>query len=76
MELGDLENDAEIDAILWVGEPGMNGFLGVADVLCGDANPSGHLSDTYPANTASSPSMVNWAFIFTQTAHRLEKMLS
>lgn len=68
MELGDLENDAEIDAILWVGEPGMNGFLGVADVLCGDANPSGHLSDTYPANTASSPSMVNWGvYLYTNS---------
>ncbi len=68
MELGDLEKDEEIDAILWVGEPGMNGFLGVADILCGDVNPSGHLSDTYAANSASSPAMVNWGvYLYTNS---------
>lgn len=60
MELEDLKNDDEIDAILWVGAPGINGFKGVADVLSGDANPSGHISDTYAANSASAPSMVNY----------------
>lgn len=60
MELDELKNDEGIDAILWVGLPGMYGFLGVADVLSGDANPSGHLVDTYAVNAESSPAMVNW----------------
>ncbi|MCD8127505.1 MAG: glycoside hydrolase family 3 C-terminal domain-containing protein [Clostridiales bacterium] len=55
MEIDELKQDDEIDSILWVGLPGVNGFLGVADVLSGDKNPSGHLSDTYATNSASSP---------------------
>ena len=31
-----------------------------ADILCGDANPSGHISDTYAVNSLSAPSMVNF----------------
>ena len=42
MELGELKNDDNIDAILWVGQPGMVGFNGVADVISGAVNPSGH----------------------------------
>lgn len=60
MEIEELKTDAEIDSILWVGAPGMYGFLGVADVLSGDVNPSGHLSDTYAVNATSSPSLVNY----------------
>ena len=47
MEIQELKDDPEIGAILWTGLPGMNGFLGVCDVLSGDVNPSGHISDTY-----------------------------
>lgn len=60
VEIEELKQDDGIGAILWVGAPGMNGFLGVADVLSGDVNPSGHISDTYAVNSASSPAMVNY----------------
>lgn len=30
VEIDELKNDDEIGAILWAGEPGANGFLGVA----------------------------------------------
>ncbi|MBQ9361118.1 MAG: glycoside hydrolase family 3 C-terminal domain-containing protein [Lachnospiraceae bacterium] len=60
LEIDELKKDAAIDAILWVGAPGMNGFLGVADVLSGDVNPSGHISDTYAVNSTSSPAMMNF----------------
>ena len=59
IEIEDLKNDDEIGAILWTGEPGMVGFLGVADVLSGTVNPSGHITDTYAVNSASAPAMVN-----------------
>ena len=59
MEIEELKNDDGIDSILWVGLPGISGFLGVADVLSGEANPSGHLTDTYAVNVTSAPSMVN-----------------
>lgn len=60
MEIETLKNDSEIDSILWVGAPGALGFLGVADVLSGDANPSGGLSDTYAVSSVSSPAMQNF----------------
>ncbi len=60
MEIRELKEDAEIDSILWIGAPGMYGMLGVADVLAGDVNPSGHLPDTYVTNVTSNPAMVNF----------------
>ncbi len=60
MELDELEEDDGIDAILWVGCPGNYGFIGVANVLAGKANPSGRLTDTYAASTTSAPAMVNY----------------
>lgn len=60
IEIEELKEDEEIDSILWTGLPGMYGFLGVADVLSGEANPSGHISDTYAVNSTSAPSMVNF----------------
>lgn len=60
MEIDELKNDAGINSILWTGEPGINGFLGIADVIAGNVSPSGHLPDTYAKNATSSPSMVNF----------------
>lgn len=68
MEIEELKQDADIDAILWVGAPGMYGFLGVADVLCGDVNPSGHLPDTYAVSSVSSPAMQNFGlYLYTNS---------
>ncbi len=47
-----------IDAALWIGCPGEKGFTGVANILTGKANPSGHLVETYAANSLSSPAAV------------------
>lgn len=66
MEVEELKTDDGVGAILWVGAPGMYGFSGVADVLSGDVNPSGHLSDTYAVNSATAPAMVNWG-VYTYT---------
>lgn len=69
MEIDELKYDDEIDAILWVGEPGIVGFKGVADVLSGDANPSGHIADTYAVNSTSAPSMVNFGvYLYTNSS--------
>ena len=45
MEIANLEDDPDIDAILWIGYPGAYGFYGVADVLNGTVSPSAHLGD-------------------------------
>lgn len=69
VELGELKNDAGIDAILWVGQPGMVGFNGVANVLSGAVNPSGHLPDTYAANINSDPSTKNFGvYLYTNNS--------
>lgn len=59
MELGFLDNP-DISAALWIGEPGDNGFLGVASLLSGKTNPSGRLADTYAYNAESAPSYANF----------------
>lgn len=63
MELGDLENNDNVDAILWIGFPGNFGMNGVADVLCGDVSPSGALPDIYASDSTSSPAMANFGVI-------------
>ena len=64
MEIADLKNDPAISAIVWAGLPGAYGFRGVADVLTGAVNPSGHISDTYAVNSTSAPSMQNFGLFF------------
>lgn len=48
-----------VDAVLWIGCPGEKGFTGVANILAGNANPSGRLVDTYAVNSLSSPAAAN-----------------
>lgn len=60
MEIDEIKNNDGVDAILEVGLPGGYGFYGVADVLSGEANPSGHLSDTYVVTNANSPAAQNF----------------
>lgn len=47
------------DSILFIGYPGHQGFTGVAEILKGDVNPSGHLADTYATDSLSAPAVVN-----------------
>ncbi len=47
-----------IDAVLWVGYTGGWGLNGVADILVGNANPSGRLVDTYCYDNTTNPAMV------------------
>ena len=47
------------DAILYIGFPGHQGFVGVAEILTGVVNPSGRLVDTYATDSLSAPACVN-----------------
>ncbi len=50
----------KIDACLWIGAPGQYGMNAVAQILCGDVNPSGRFVDTYAASSLSAPAMQNF----------------
>ena len=76
MEIEELKDDPEIDAILWVGDPGVNGFLGICDVLSGDIAPSGRLVDTYASSSTSSPAMVNFGVYLYTTNSFADKGIS
>lgn len=59
IEIAELENDPEINSILWIGFPGCYGMLGVADILSGKVSPSGALTDIYATYNLSAPAMQN-----------------
>lgn len=56
MEL-DWLDDYDVDACVLAGVPGVTGYEGVANVLAGQVSPSGHLVDTYAANSLSAPAV-------------------
>lgn len=58
IELGALD-DYGVDAALWIGLPGSTGMVGVVNVISGDVSPSGHLTDTYAADSLSAPAVMN-----------------
>lgn len=60
IELGEIEQEEYgVDACLWIGHPGEAGLVGVAQVLTGEVNPSGHLVDTYAYDMSTMPSFYN-----------------
>ncbi|MCD8160601.1 MAG: glycoside hydrolase family 3 C-terminal domain-containing protein [Clostridiales bacterium] len=54
------DNEYSVDACLWIGDVGISGINAVAEILCGDVNPSGSLVDTYCYDNYSSPAMANF----------------
>ena len=60
MEVEELKQDDAVDCVLWIGTPGAYGTYGIAQLLKGDALPSGHLPDTYAVNSALSPAAQNF----------------
>ncbi|MBR3178126.1 MAG: glycoside hydrolase family 3 C-terminal domain-containing protein [Clostridia bacterium] len=74
VEIAELKNDPEIDAILWIGAPGAYGMLGVADILCGKVSPSGGLFDIFAAKNMSAPAMQNMGnFGYTNAAELITR---
>ncbi len=60
MELGVLENNDLVDAVLWIGSPGETGFLAVGELLNGTVSPSGRTVDIYPSDFTKDPTYVNF----------------
>lgn len=57
MELGFL-SEYDVDAALLTGTCGAFGCTAIAEILAGTVNPSGHVVDTYAANSVSAPAVL------------------
>ncbi len=55
-----MSGEYEVDGIAYIGIPNDYQFTGIAQVLTGKANASGHLADTYAYDTAVNPAMQNF----------------
>lgn len=60
LELGYLEEFPQIKSVLWVGTPGPFGTKSLGNVLAGNLNPSGRLTDTYVYDNDSAPATENF----------------
>ena len=66
MELGEVQNDDAIDAILWIGYDGQSGLTAVGEILKGEKldgtkiSPSGKTVDIYPADFTKDPTWNNF----------------
>ncbi len=67
MELGFLDDPAHyayspnVKGALWVGVTGNTGFNALADILTGETNPSGRLTDTYARDFKNDPTFCNFS---------------
>ena len=59
MELGKLEDNEDIDSILWIGHTGSTGAMAIGQILNGEINPSGRLVDVYMADFKKDPTWFN-----------------
>ena len=55
----DFVDDYNINAVLYVGNPGQSGTRAIVDVLTGAVNPSGKTTDTYAVDHTVDPSYAN-----------------
>ena len=56
MDTSWFKRDDRIGAVLMAWQGGIEGGLAAADILCGDVNPSGKLTDTFAASLEDYPS--------------------
>ena len=61
IELGDLQDDPRIGAILWIGHNGASGIMALGPILSGEVNPSGRTVDVYASQFANDPTYPNYA---------------
>lgn len=54
------DNQYDIDAVLWVGEGGTSGTIGIGNILSGKVSPSGKLTDTYWKSHHYNPVYANF----------------
>ncbi|MBU4337451.1 MAG: glycoside hydrolase family 3 C-terminal domain-containing protein, partial [Actinobacteria bacterium] len=60
IEMGLLQDDPDIDAIVLAGSPGATGFNALGGILAGEVNPSGRTTDLWAADFTADPTYVNF----------------
>ncbi len=60
MEMGELNDDEDINAILWIGRPGANGYTALGELLSGTTNPSGRTVDIWARDFSKDPVWQNF----------------
>ena len=60
VEVAELQDDDGVDAVMWIGYPGYNGFLAIGELLTGAVNPSGRLTDIWAADLTKDPTWMNY----------------
>ncbi|MCD8295166.1 MAG: glycoside hydrolase family 3 C-terminal domain-containing protein [Clostridia bacterium] len=60
MEVGNLADDDNINAMLWIGRPGSTGIEALAQILDGTINPSGKLVDEWYRDLTEDPTWYNF----------------
>ncbi len=60
LEVSALQDDDGVDAVMWIGYPGWNGFEAIGELLSGSVNPSGRLVDTWAADVSKDPTWYNY----------------
>ena len=60
MELANLQEDDDINAIVWIGRPGSTGLKALAQILSGEVNPSGRLVDEWYRDFTADPTWENF----------------
>ena len=65
-------DEYDVDACIYTAGYGQYGTIGLANILCGDANPSGRLVDTWAYDFMSAPAMTNFGnFTYTNASQML-----
>ena len=59
MEMYNLQNDADVDAIMLIGRPGTNGLKAVPKLLSGEINPSGKMVAEWYKDFTADPTWYN-----------------
>jgi beta-glucosidase len=63
MEIKDImaqTGDLAVDAVLWIGDPGGQGFDAMGKILTGEVNPSGKTVDTWMTDIMADPTSSNF----------------
>ncbi|MDR2378275.1 MAG: glycoside hydrolase family 3 C-terminal domain-containing protein, partial [Bifidobacteriaceae bacterium] len=66
LELGAVQDNPAVDAIILAGSPGLTGFEGLGRIISGQTNPSGRTVDTWAADFTADPTFANFGdFVYT-----------